>query len=180
MGRIKTLPAKPIGGSPIRAELTHAYGLIPGRKVETVFFGGGTPSLMPADLVAAILADIDALWGLAAQAEISLEANPVSAPRPHLQALRAAGVTRLSLGVQAFDDKALKALGRTHSAAEGARGVFGGARTFSTPPHLTLIYARPSLKPRTRFCRRAGRMAKRVKRGFGFVAAAYVALSIDH
>ena len=129
-----------------RAELTHAHGLIPGRKVETVFFGGGTPSLMPADLVAAILADIDALWGLAAQAEISLEANPVSAPRPHLQALRAAGVTRLSLGVQAFDDAALKALGRTHSAAEAQEAFLAAQDIFDTAS-FDLIYARPLLNP---------------------------------
>ena len=129
-----------------QAELTHAYGLIPGRKVETVFFGGGTPSLMPADLVASILADIDALWGLAAQAEISLEANPVSAPRPHLRALRAAGVTRLSLGVQAFDDKALKALGRTHSAAEAQEAFLVAQDIFDTAS-FDLIYARPLSNP---------------------------------
>ena len=125
-----------------KAELTHAYALRPHQKVETVFFGGGTPSLMPPSLVAAILADIDALWGLADKAEVSLEANPVSAPRPHLQALRAAGVTRLSLGVQAFDDDALKALGRTHSAAEAQEAFLAAQDIFDTAS-FDLIYARP-------------------------------------
>ncbi|MCH1542053.1 MAG: radical SAM family heme chaperone HemW [Alphaproteobacteria bacterium] len=134
-----------------KAELTHAYALRPGGKseagkVETVFFGGGTPSLMPPHLVAAILADIDALWGLADNAEISLEANPVSAPRPHLQALRAAGVTRLSLGVQAFDDDALKALGRTHSAAEAQEAFLAAQDIFDTAS-FDLIYARPVSGP---------------------------------
>ena len=72
------------------AELTYAHALRPHGPVQTVFFGGGTPSLMPPDLVAAILAHIDRLWGLADHVEISLEANPVSAPTPHLQALRGA------------------------------------------------------------------------------------------
>ena len=125
-----------------RAELQHAYGLRPTGKVETVFFGGGTPSLMAPDLVAAILADIDALWGLADNAEISLEANPVSAPRPHLQALRDAGITRLSLGVQAFHDDALKALGRTHSAGEAKQAFLAAQDIFDTAS-FDLIYARP-------------------------------------
>ena len=66
-------------------ELTHAHELRPHGPVETVFFGGGTPSLMPAELVGDILNHIGGLWGLAANAEISLEANPVSAAAPHMQ-----------------------------------------------------------------------------------------------
>jgi oxygen-independent coproporphyrinogen-3 oxidase len=125
-----------------RAELTHAHGLRPGGPVESVFFGGGTPSLMPPDLVAGILQTIDQLWGLAAAAEISLEANPMSAAQSHLQKLRHAGVTRLSLGVQAFDDKALKFLGRTHSASD-AQHAYAAARAIFDSTSFDLIYARP-------------------------------------
>ena len=124
------------------AELTYAHGLRPEGPVETVFFGGGTPSLMPASLVGAILQKIDQLWGLAADAEISLEANPNSAAKPHMQDLRAAGVTRLSLGAQAFDDAALKKLGRTHNAAD-AQKAFGDAQAVFARASFDLIYARP-------------------------------------
>ena len=124
-------------------ELTHAHGLRPHGPVETVFFGGGTPSLMPAELVGDILNHIDALWGLAAQAEISLEANPVSAAAPHMQKLRQAGITRLSLGVQAFDDAALRFLGRTHSVAD-ARAAFVDAQRIFDSASFDLIYARPA------------------------------------
>ena len=125
-----------------RAELTYAHGLRPVGPVHSVFFGGGTPSLMPAELVGDILNHIDALWGLAVHAEISLEANPVSAPAPHMQKLRQAGITRLSLGVQAFDDAALRFLGRTHSADE-ARRAFDAARAIFDRASFDLIYARP-------------------------------------
>ena len=125
-----------------QAELRHGFRLRPFGPVETVFFGGGTPSLMPPDLVAGILQMIDALWGLDGQAEISLEANPVSAPRPHLQALADAGVTRLSLGVQAFDDAALKILGRTHNATD-AQAAFVAAQEIFQSASFDLIYARP-------------------------------------
>ena len=124
------------------SELRHAHSLRPDGPVETVFFGGGTPSLMPPDLVAGLLAEIDALWGLAAKAEISLEANPTSAPQAQLTGLRAAGVTRLSLGVQAFDDKALAFLGRTHDAAAAA-AAFAAAQRIFPRASFDLIYARP-------------------------------------
>ena len=124
-------------------ELTHAHGLRPHGPVETVFFGGGTPSLMPAQLVGDILNHIDGLWGLAANAEISLEANPVSAAAPHMQKLRQAGITRLSLGVQAFDDAALRFLGRTHS-VDDARAAFIDAQRIFDSASFDLIYARPA------------------------------------
>ena len=123
------------------AELTHAHGIRADGPVETVFFGGGTPSLMSADLVAAILTSIDRLWGLATTAEVSLEANPMSAPQVHLADLRAAGVTRLSLGVQAFDDAALKELGRTHNAAD-ARQAFAAAQSLYPRSSFDMMYAR--------------------------------------
>lgn len=122
--------------------LEHAQHLRAHGPVETVFFGGGTPSLMPPELIGDLLADIDRRWGLAADAEVSLEANPVSAPQSHLQALRAAGINRLSLGVQAFDAAALKFLGRTHSVAQ-ARTAFEAAGGIFDRVSLDLIYARP-------------------------------------
>ena len=124
-------------------ELDYAFSLRPQGPVETVFFGGGTPSLMSPDLVGAILNAVDARWGLAPDAEITLEANPMSAPEAHLRDLRAAGVTRLSLGVQAFDDAALKKLGRTHS-ADDARTAFAAAQAIFPRASFDLIYARPN------------------------------------
>lgn len=135
----KTAPADWLAA--YQAELRHAYRLRPVGEVETVFFGGGTPSLMPPQLVGGILETIDALWGLAARAEISLEANPVSAPRDGLQALADEGITRLSLGVQAFDDDALKQLGRTHT-ADDARHAFEAAQDIFQTASFDLIYAR--------------------------------------
>ena len=125
-----------------RAELNFAHELRPDGPVETVFFGGGTPSLMPLSVLDVILGHIDRLWGLAPQAEISLEANPMSAVDAHLKNLRSAGVTRLSLGVQAFDDAALKKLGRTHTADE-ARAAFAAAQEIFPFSSFDLIYARP-------------------------------------
>ena len=124
------------------AELDYAHARRADGPVETVFFGGGTPSLMPASLIDTILAHIDRLWGLAKAAEISLEANPMSAAAAHLADLSAVGVTRLSLGVQAFDDAALKKLGRTHSAQE-AQAAFAAAQEIFPRSSFDLIYARP-------------------------------------
>ena len=123
--------------------LSHAHGMRADGPVETIFFGGGTPSLMAPELVADILADIDRRWGLAANAEISLEANPVSAPENQLKALKVAGITRLSLGVQALDAAALKFLGRTHSVAQ-AQEAFAVASSIFEHVSLDLIYARPT------------------------------------
>lgn len=125
-----------------RHELAHAHTIRPQGQIETVFFGGGTPSLMSPALIGGLLEDMDALWGLARNAEITLEANPVSAPKAHLQDLQMAGITRLSLGVQAFDDMALKFLGRTHSAAD-AQAAFLTAQNIFPHASFDLIYARP-------------------------------------
>ena len=122
--------------------LVNAQTMRANGPVETVFFGGGTPSLMPPEFIADLLTDIDRRWGLAADAEISLEANPVSAPQGNLRALKSAGITRLSLGVQALDALALKFLGRTHS-LEQAEAAFVAARGIFDRVSLDLIYARP-------------------------------------
>ena len=124
------------------ADLEHAAARSGPRRVTSVFFGGGTPSLMPAETVAAALEKIDALWGLPPGTEVTLEANPTSAEAERFAAFARAGVNRLSLGVQALDDAALKFLGRQHSAGEAlaalelARGAFARIS-------FDLIYARP-------------------------------------
>jgi putative oxygen-independent coproporphyrinogen III oxidase len=123
-------------------ELAYFAALTPGREVTSIFLGGGTPSLMAPQTVAAILDTIAALWPVAPQAEVTLEANPSSVEAERFRGYRAAGVNRVSLGVQALDDAALKALGRIHDAAEARRAVELARSTF---PRLSfdLIYARP-------------------------------------
>lgn len=124
------------------ADLEHAAAKSGPRRVTSVFFGGGTPSLMPAETVAAALDKIAALWGLDPGTEVTLEANPTSAEAGRFAAFARAGVNRLSLGVQALDDAALKFLGRQHSAAE-ALGALELARAAFPRLSFDLIYARP-------------------------------------
>lgn len=124
------------------ADLEHARAMSGPRAVTSVFFGGGTPSLMPPETVAAALERIDALWGLAAGTEVTLEANPTSSEAGRFAAFAAAGVNRLSIGVQALDDAALRFLGRQHSAAE-ALGALALARAAFPRLSFDLIYARP-------------------------------------
>lgn len=128
-----------------KRELTCARHLRAG-PVDTVFFGGGTPSLMPTALIAAILEQIDEIFGLASTAEISLEANPEGLTSSHLKALRSSGVNRLSLGVQALDDEALRFLGRTHNAKD-ALSCFELVRDVFPAHSLDIIYARPGQTP---------------------------------
>jgi oxygen-independent coproporphyrinogen-3 oxidase len=112
-------------------------------QVSSVFFGGGTPSLLSGRAVAQVLDAIAALWQVAATAEITLEANPNSAEQRRFCEYRTAGVNRLSVGVQALDDQSLRALGRLHGAAEARRAVELALRIF---PRVSfdLIYARPA------------------------------------
>jgi len=124
-----------------RAELTHFASLAPGRSVSSIFFGGGTPSLMGANTVAAILETIVALWPVAPDAEITLEANPTSVEAKRFAGYRAAGVNRVSLGVQAFDDASLKALGRMHTTQEALAALAIAKRHFERVS-FDLIYAR--------------------------------------
>ncbi|MCY1126438.1 radical SAM family heme chaperone HemW [Frigidibacter sp. RF13] len=111
------------------------------RVLNTVFFGGGTPSLMDPDLVAAILDRIGARWRRANDFEVTLEANPGSVEAGRFRAYGAAGVNRLSMGVQALNDRDLKRLGRMHSVAE-ARRAFDIARDTFGRVSFDLIYAR--------------------------------------
>jgi len=122
-------------------ELAHFASLTPGRSFASVFFGGGTPSLMQPASVAAILEAIARHWCIAGNAEITLEANPTSVEAMRFAGYRAAGVNRLSLGVQSLDDASLKALGRQHTAAEALAAVALAKRYFSRVS-FDLIYAR--------------------------------------
>jgi oxygen-independent coproporphyrinogen-3 oxidase len=114
---------------------------VPGRTVDTVFLGGGTPSLMPPDTVAAVLEAVADGWDLAADAEVTLEANPTSVETGRFHGYRDAGVNRLSLGVQALDDGDLRAPGRMHPVDEAMR-AFELARTVVPRVSFDLIYAR--------------------------------------
>ncbi|MGB0508015.1 MAG: radical SAM family heme chaperone HemW [Pikeienuella sp.] len=123
------------------ADLKTARAMTGPRPVDTIFFGGGTPSLMEAETVAAVITAIDDLWGLQPGAEISLEANPTSIEAGRFRDYAAAGVNRVSMGAQALNDADLKALGRMHSAAE-AMAAFDIARAQFDRVSFDLIYAR--------------------------------------
>jgi oxygen-independent coproporphyrinogen-3 oxidase len=122
-------------------ELRAARAMTGARQADTVFFGGGTPSLMPAETVEAVIAEIDRLWGIGTGTEITLEANPTSAEAARFAGYARAGVNRLSMGVQALNDRDLKTLGRMHSAEE-ARAAFAIARAHFDRVSFDLIYAR--------------------------------------
>jgi oxygen-independent coproporphyrinogen-3 oxidase len=124
------------------AELDHYGRRTAGRRVTSLFFGGGTPSLMPPATVAAVIERVRTIWRAAPDLEITLEANPSSAEAARFAAFRAAGANRLSLGVQALDDAALRFLGRGHSSAEALAAV-GLARRHFPRTSFDLIYARP-------------------------------------
>src|ERR1700686_1968867 len=115
---------------------------VPGRIVSTIFFGGGTPSLMQPSSVQAILDAIGKHWSVAPDVEVTLEANPTSVEATRFRSYRTAGVNRVSLGVQALDDGALKELGRLHTAQEALDAV-AVARSIFNRYSLDLIYARP-------------------------------------
>ena len=127
-------------------DLEHAASYSGGRRVTSVFFGGGTPSLMPAETVAAAIERIAALWDLPAGTEITLEANPTSAEAGRFAGFARAGVNRLSLGVQALNDEALAFLGRQHDTKEALAALELGRASF---PRISfdLIYARPGQSP---------------------------------
>jgi oxygen-independent coproporphyrinogen-3 oxidase len=115
---------------------------VPGRNVSSIFFGGGTPSLMQPSSVQAILNCIGKHWTIAPGVEVTLEANPTSVEATRFRGFHAAGVNRVSLGVQALDDAALKELGRLHSAQEALDAV-AVARSIFERYSFDLIYARP-------------------------------------
>ena len=112
------------------------------RRLDSIFFGGGTPSLMPGEIVAEILRSAERLFGFAPDIEITLEANPTSVDAERFRGYRAAGVNRVSMGVQALNDADLRALGRLHTVDEALKAVSLAQKIF---PRVSfdLIYARP-------------------------------------
>jgi putative oxygen-independent coproporphyrinogen III oxidase len=128
------------------AEITSTAVRAPGRIVSSIFFGGGTPSLMQPETVAAILQAIARHWTIVPDAEITIEANPTSVEAVRFRGYRAAGVNRVSLGVQALDDRALAELGRLHTAREALDAV-AVARSAFERVSFDLIYARPQQTP---------------------------------
>src|SRR5438270_3509943 len=124
------------------ADLGHQAELARDREVVSVFFGGGTPSLMPPDTVAALIARVKALWPVMPGLEVTLEANPNSAEAERFAGFAAAGVNRLSLGIQALDPAALQFLGRRHDRREAIAAIRLARATFPRYS-FDLIYARP-------------------------------------
>lgn len=164
----------------LRADLEAALPLVWGRPVHSVFIGGGTPSLFSPEGIDRLLADLRAHLPLTPGLEVTLEANPGTFERERFRAFRNAGVTRLSIGVQSFDDAALRRIGRVHDAAQARAAVEEAADAFETfnldlmyalpgqdlaalgrdldaalafaPPHLSVYHL--TLEPNTRFARR--------------------------
>jgi putative oxygen-independent coproporphyrinogen III oxidase len=126
----------------LRRELAHEAARLGPRRLTSIFFGGGTPSLLDPDNVAILIADAQALFPPDQDIEITLEANPTSIEAGKFRAYAQAGVNRVSIGVQSFEPEALKFLGREHSAAQAIAAIELGKSTF---PRLSfdLIYARP-------------------------------------
>jgi putative oxygen-independent coproporphyrinogen III oxidase len=124
------------------ADLRHEAALLPGRRLTSIFFGGGTPSLMEPATVAAVIDSARSIWPSDDPVEITLEANPNSVEAARFSDLSAAGVNRLSLGLQSFDDRSLAFLGRAHTAREGFRALEIAQRQFRRVS-FDLIYALP-------------------------------------
>ncbi len=135
-------PDQPRFAAALAQEIAATADRTPGRIVSTIFIGGGTPSLMEPATVGSILEAIARHWQVAADAEVTLEANPSSVEAGRFRGYRAAGVNRVSLGVQSLNDAELRFLGRLHDAAEARRAIELARATF---PRLSfdLIYARP-------------------------------------
>ena len=124
------------------ADLEAALPLVWGRQVHSIFIGGGTPSLFSPQAIDRLLSDIRARLPLAAGCEVTLEANPGTFEKDRFRAFRAAGVTRLSVGVQSFNDRHLQALGRVHDRAQALAAVEEAAQAFDTF-NLDIMYALP-------------------------------------
>ncbi len=124
------------------ADLAHEARLTPSRHLSSIFFGGGTPSLMPPQTVATLIEAAERHWGFAPNIEITLEANPSSVEAARFADLASAGVNRVSLGLQALEDEALAFLGRAHDVREGLAALDTAQRVFDRVS-FDLIYARP-------------------------------------
>ncbi|MEM7068831.1 MAG: radical SAM family heme chaperone HemW [Pseudomonadota bacterium] len=123
-------------------EIAHMAAIAPGREVTSIFFGGGTPSLMEPKTVETILSEIAKKWPVSSKVEITLEANPSSVDATRFAGYRSAGVNRVSLGVQSLDDEQLKFLGRLHNAKE-AMVAISIAREIFPRMSFDMIYSRP-------------------------------------
>ena len=124
------------------AEMRHEHSVSGGEALDSIFFGGGTPSLMPPALVERLLIEAQTLWGFAEGIEITLEGNPSSVEAANYAALAAAGINRVSLGLQSLDDAALRFLGRLHDAEEGLKALEVAQKHFERVS-FDLIYALP-------------------------------------
>lgn len=144
-GPAGALPEQPYIDALI-ADLEASLPLIWGRTVHSIFIGGGTPSLFSPDAIARLLSDVRARLRLDADCEITLEANPGTFEKDRFKAFRQAGVTRLSVGVQSFNDAHLRALGRVHDRAQALAAVEEAAQAFDTF-NLDLMYALPGQTP---------------------------------
>lgn len=127
-------------------EIAHMASLSPNREVTSIFFGGGTPSLMEPKTLETILNAISKNWSVSKSCEISMEANPSSVEAERFKAYRTAGVNRVSLGVQSLEDAQLKFLGRLHTASEAVKAIEIARNTFDRIS-FDLIYARPEQTP---------------------------------
>src|SRR4029078_11744863 len=127
-------------------EIETTAARVSGREVSSIFLGGGTPSLMQPQTVGAILDAIGKNWGVTEDLEVTLEANPTSVEATRFRGYRAAGVNRVSLGVQALDDASLKELGRMHTEQEGVDAAAFARKSFDRYS-FDLIYARPRQTP---------------------------------
>nr|WP_246255160.1 radical SAM family heme chaperone HemW [Parasphingorhabdus flavimaris] len=128
--------------SALLADMAHEAALVPGRKLSSIFFGGGTPSLMPPALVERLIAEAERRWGFAEDIEITLEANPSSVEAANFHDLARTGVNRVSLGLQSLDDQTLEFLGRAHDVEEGLAALDTAQQAFGRVS-FDLIYARP-------------------------------------
>jgi putative oxygen-independent coproporphyrinogen III oxidase len=136
----------PLWQASLLTDMRHEHAVTAAGPLDSIFFGGGTPSLMPPTLVARLLAEAETLWGFAPEIEITLEANPSSVEAANFAALASAGINRVSLGLQALDDETLRFLGRLHDAAEGLAALDVAQRHFARV-NFDLIYARPGQTP---------------------------------
>lgn len=123
------------------SELQHAATLTPGRNVQSIYFGGGTPSLMQPDTIAAIIDEITKLWHIGNNVEITLEANPTSVEATKFSNFKSAGINRISMGIQALNDIDLKRLGRMHTTKESMQAFDIAQKNFNRVS-FDLIYAR--------------------------------------
>ena len=129
-------------GAALLADMQYEARLAAAEPLTSIFFGGGTPSLMPPALVGQLLAEAEKLWGFDPAIEITLEANPSSVEAANFSALAAAGINRVSLGLQALDDRTLQFLGRLHGVEEGLAALDVAQEHFDRVS-FDLIYARP-------------------------------------